>query len=362
MPFYYDEKFTRQSIPTAKKVGLVIPENCRAKDSLPSNVKTAVEIAGPPTIPPHSFAFHYIDYPVDDSTLEDNVLINDGIYEFSVRDALIQTFDLQTFSDDEFSWSFATTDQLIVLAALDIGNSFDVKFNSPFEHVSHILKYHFPSGVKSSGYGKYPIHVTVDSIRPDGFRVVSCYESGSDRVQSRLPFFFGFRVFGFRGGHDDILIWRQFLSEAVIHALHKQWGMALIYTAFGLESFIDQKLINALSPAKLSQDYIDHMLRVGEKRSEFHALFNTRMTKKDINKYYENVNKKVFKPRNDIAHGKRNTNTVTPEEYIDSVKCMVSFIWDLDKQSRKYLLPVMHQLSPESLIDDDIKESCKSSN
>lgn len=359
MPFHFEEKFSRQAIPSVKKVGLVIPDNCKVKDSLPNNIKSLVGAIGQPTNPPHTFAFHYIDYPIDNDILEDNVLIDNGIYEFSMRDALIQTFDLQAFSNDEFCWSFATSDQLIVLTALDVGNSFDVKFDTRFEKVSYILKYHFPSGVENSGYGKYPIHVTVDSIRPDGFRVVSCYEPDSDRARSMLPFFFGFRVFGFRGRHDDIPIWRQFLSEAVIQALHKQWGIALIYTAFGLESFIDHKLIEALAPAKLSQDYIDHMLRVGEKRNEFYALFHSHMSKKEINKYYDKVNASVFKPRNEIAHGIRNTNTVSQDQYIESIKCVISFIWDLDKKSRMHLLPVMHQLSPESLIDNDIKESCK---
>ncbi|HLA37687.1 MAG TPA: hypothetical protein VJZ02_04385 [Candidatus Brocadiales bacterium] len=355
MPF--EEEFTRQAIPTVKGVGLVIPENCRVKDSLSETTKTVVKAIGQPTALPHKVSFHYIDYPVDDSILEDKVLIDNGIYEFYVKDAIVQTFDLQTFSNDEFCWSFATTDQLIVLAALNVGNSFDVKFNSPFKQVSHILKYHFPSGVENSGYGEYPIHVTVDSIRPDGFRVVSCYEPGSARAQSRLAFFFGFRIFGFRQGQDDIPLWRQFLSEAVIHALHERWGIALICTAFGLESFIDQMLINALSPSELSQDYIDHILRVGEKRYEFHALFKKR--KDNINKYYEEVNALVFKARNDIAHGKKNINTVTQNECITSVKTMVSFIWDCDKKSRKYLLSVLHMQSPESLIDDDIKKSCK---
>lgn len=229
MPFHFEQKFSRQAIPTVKKVGLVIPEDCTVKDDLPEHIKTVVSSTGRPTNPPHSYAFHYIVYPIDEGLLEDDVLIDNGIYEFSIREALIQTFDLQTFSDDEFCWSFAAPDQLIVLAALEVGNSFDVKFNRQFKKVSHILKYHFPSGVENSGYGQYPIHVTVDSIRPDGFRVVSCYEPGTDRAQSRLPFFFGFRVFGFRGNQNDTPIWRQFLSNAVIHALYKRWGTALIY-------------------------------------------------------------------------------------------------------------------------------------
>ena len=104
------------------------------------------------------------------------------------------------------------------------------------------------------------------------------------------------------------------------------------------------------------------MLRVGEKLNEFYALLHSHMSRKEINKYYDKVNASVFKLRNEIAHGIRNTSTVSQSQYIEAIKCVISFMWNIDKKARKYLLPVMHQRSPESLIDYDIKKSCSMEN
>ena len=89
-----------------------------------------MESLPPPTRPLHTFRFHYIDFPFESDIFEDGYKVNDGIYEFSLKDALIGVFDLQAFNDDEFCWSFATTDQTVVLAALKIGETFDVKLRN----------------------------------------------------------------------------------------------------------------------------------------------------------------------------------------------------------------------------------------
>jgi len=286
-------------------------------------------------------------------------MIDDGIYEFAVKDAVLAVYDLQAFENDEFCWSFATTDQTVVLAALKIGETFDVKIKRPFRRVSHISRSHFSPGVPDSGYGKFPIHICNNDPRKDWFRITTSYEPGSERTESRLPFFFGFKLFGFRN-QDRRPMWRKFLSDAVIFAQNGDWGTGLMYVAFSLESFIDMLLIRAYKPSKFPVVYEDHLLRVGEKREELHALCHTILGRKDINKLYDLLNTNIFTLRNSIAHGRKNSEDITSDQYVLSIKTAVKFIWDLDNSSRKLLIPVMHLCDPSSLINHTLINNCGS--
>lgn len=356
MPIKFQPKFTRQIVPNLRKGALVVPSNALPIKSLSPKV---THIAGTlrPTVPPASFSFHYVDYPFKKDLFDDGKLIDNRIYEFSVKDAVLAVYDLQAFQDNEFCWSFATTDQTIVLAALKIGDTFDVKIKRPFRRVLHISRSHFPPGVPDSGYGKFPIHISNDVPRNEWFRITTSYEPDSKRTESRLPFFFGFRLYGFRR-QDKRPMWRKFLSDAVIFAQNGDWGTGLMHIAFSLESFIDMQLIRALKPSKFPYVYEDHLLRVGEKREELHALWHRKLSKKEINKMYENLNKNIFTPRNNIAHGRKNSEDISPSEYVQSIKTAVEFIWDLDKESRKHLVPLMYLTNPESLIDQTLIKYC----
>jgi hypothetical protein len=358
MPIKYQSRFTRQVIPKLRKGGLVIPSNATPLGSLPPKV---ARIAGtsPPTTPPTSFSFHYVDYPFIKDLFDDGKIINNGIYEFTVKDAVMGVYDLQAFENDEFCWSFATTDQTIILAALKIGETFDVKIKRPYKRILHISRYHFPPGVPDSGYGRFPIHITTDTPRNEWFRITTSYEPESQRTESRLPFFFGFRLFGFRR-QDKRPMWRKFLSDAVIFAQNGDWGTGLMHVAFSLESFIDMLLIRAYKPSKFPDIYEDHLLRVGERREELHALWHYKLGKKEINKLYDVLNKNIFTPRNNIAHGRKNSEDINSNEYVQSIKTAIEFIWDLDRSSRKYLVPVMHLHDPSSLINQSLIKNCGS--
>lgn len=359
MPVKFEPRFTRQAIPKIRKGGLVVPGNAQTWDGLPTNVATLVGSHPPPTMPPHSFTFHYIDYPFRTGIFEDAFKINNGIYEFLFKDALIGVYDLQSFQDDEFCWSFATTDQTVVLAAFNVGETFDVKLKKPFKKILHISKYHFSPGVPNSGYGQFPIHVSVDEHRPDWFRITTAYEPGAKKSDSRLPFFFGFKIYGFRN-EDNRPIWRKFLSDAAIYAQSRDWGTALVHVAFALESFIDTKLMCIYKKSDLPDSYQNHLLRVGEKREEFHALLHRRMTKNEINNLYEKTNKAIFQLRNNIAHGKASRESISPHQYVTGIKMAAEFIWDLDMNARPQLVPIMHQLDPSSLIDQQLIKNCGS--
>lgn len=357
MPVKFEPKYTRQAIPKIRKGGLVVPGNAKLCNGLSTNVTTLFGSLPPPTEPPHSFSFHYIDYPFRTGIFEDGCKINNGIYEFLLKDALIGVYDLHSFKDNEFCWSFATTDQTVVLAALNIGETFDLKLKKPFKKILHISKYHFPSGVPNSGYGRFPIHVSVDEPRSDRFRITTSYEPGAKKSDSRLPFFFGFKIYGFRN-EDNRPIWRKFLSDSVIYAQSRDWGIALVHVAFALESFIDSKLICLYKKSSFPDSYQNHLLRVGDKREEFHALLHKRMEKKEINKLYYKTDKAIFKRRNDIAHGKESRESISPEQYVTGIKMAAKLIWDLDKNARPHLVPIMHQLDPSSLIDQQLINNC----
>lgn len=360
MPVKFEPRFTRQAIPKTRKGGLVVPGNAQLCPALPTNVATLVGSQPPPTVPPHSFRFHYIDYPFPRDIFDDGYQINDGIYEFLLKDALIGVYDLHSFQDDEFCWSFATTDQTVILAALNVGETFDVKLKKPFKKILHVSKYHFPPGVPNSGYGRYPIHVSVDEPRADWFRITTSYEPGTSKSDSRLPFFFGFKLYGFRN-EDNRPMWRKFLSDAAIYAQSKDWGTALIHVAFALESFVDTALISIFfEKSDFGESYQNHLLRVGEKREEFQALLHRRMTKSEINKRYDKVNDSIFKLRNNIAHGKESRESISPDQYVNAIKMAAELIWDLDKSSRKHLVPIMHQLDPSNLIDQQLIKNCGS--
>jgi hypothetical protein len=326
---------------------------------LDPRVASFAKSLSPPTQPRHTFQFYYIDYPFDMSVFQDGATLNNGVYSFSVRDAVLGIYDLQAFSDDEFCWSYATTHQTVVLAALKIGETFDVRFDDPFERILHISRSHFPPGVPESGYGKYAVHLSNDDPRNEGFRIITAFEPQSEKTESRLPFFFGFRVFGFKEGEVNWPTWRRFLAEATLYARRKYWGMALINVSFALESFIDVRLLEKLSKSDLPTVYEDHLLRVGEKREEFHVVWDGLKSPKDINKYYNRINKGVFKIRNSIAHGRVSSESVSASEFVEAIKLAAEFVWDCDHDSRPQLVPIMHLMAAEQLIDEEIQSACQ---
>lgn len=358
MPIKFQPRFTRQVIPKLRKGGLVVPQNATPLKTLSANAKQLAKTMQP-TIPPVTFSFHYVDYPFEKDLFDNGKVINNGIYEFAVKDAVLGVYDLQTFSDSEFCWSLATTDQTIVLAALKIGETFDVKIKRPFKRVLHISRFHFPPGIAGSGYEQYKIHISNDIPRKEWFRITTSYEPESERTESRLPFFFGFKLFGFRR-QDKRPLWRKFLSNAVIFAQKGDWGTGLLHVAFSLEAFIDMLLLRAFRPSKLPARYEDYLLRVGNRQEELHALCHKKLGKKEIDRLNEELNKNIFTIRNHIAHGRKNSEDITSDEYVKSVKTAVKFIWDWDKSSRQHLVPLMRPYDISSLIDQTLIKNCGS--
>ncbi|MDQ2881396.1 MAG: hypothetical protein M3Y48_09200 [Actinomycetota bacterium] len=317
--------------------------------------------ADPPSEPPNRFSFHYVGSPIEGSLLEDRAAIDSGVYEFSVRDAVLGVFDLPVFENQEFYWSFSSDCWVDILVAAKIGETLDIVLERPFKDVFYVRKYHFPSGVPDCGYGEYAVHLTIDSLRPEWFRVVSSFEPQSKRTSSRLPFFFGFRVYGRPTTGPGYPIWRELLGDAVRQALHSRWQHALLYMAFALEAFIDKRLAERLRLSNVGEAYIDHILQLGERKRELHALneFGPRLSKGQVNRTAERLNSDVFKQRNQVAHAKT-LDEGTPEQFAQALKTAVAFIWDWDADARHLLVPVLPVNSFESMIDEQLIADCQS--
>jgi hypothetical protein len=338
----------------------VIPATAELSPALSGDARRITEALGPPTAEPGKFSFHYVAWPADQSLLTDQAVIDTGIYTFKVKDAVVGVFDLARWAHDEFSWSFSTNAQRDVLAALRIGQTFDVQFAEPLEEAFHVLRYHFPSGVPNSGYGEYAVHLGVDPARPDGLRIVSSFEPQSKRTESRLPFFFGFRVFGTASGSEPPPVWRELLAAAVRQAAHQRWAHCLLYTAFSLESFIDRQLADRLQAANLGEDYIDHVLQVGERAAELSALnyAKGRVSESAVKKLAHRLNTNVFTPRNRVAHGRLADRDIGAAQAVTALKTAVEFMWDWDDTSRSLLLAPMRGSSFEAMIDDALLDAC----
>lgn len=367
MPRTIDPRFLRQRITTPNRIGLVIPDNATMKPELEERFNAAKEYfsnlsgidPGEPT--GISYSYHYIDYPPDEALFADGATIDTGIYEFTVRDAIIGVFDQPAFEGNDFYWSFPTTSQVDVLAALRIGETFDVDFEEELEEAYHVVRYHFPSGVPDSGYGEYAVHLGIDPLSRQGFRVVSAYEPQSKRTNSRLPFFFGFRVFGKSKEDQGYPVWRELLGQAVREILFGRWHYSLLYTAFSLESFIDKRLADMLDKSGVGDVYIEHALRVGEKESELHALNapENRFSKSKVQSTYKKLNKHIFKHRNNLAHGRVPGTDITEEIAVQAIRTAVEFVWDWDRSARPLLLVQMSPGSFEAMIDDELIKSCQ---
>jgi len=222
-----------------------------------------------------------------------------------------------------------------------------------------VTQHHFPSGVSDSGYGEYAIHIATDALTPLGFRILSAYEPQSKRTNSRLPFFFGFRVFGRAKGDVEFPLWRELLGQALRQILFQRPGQALLYAAFSLESFIDHLLTNKLKGSGVGEVYTDHILRVAERKYELHALDRAPgLSKGQIDRLYARLNESVFTPRNRLAHGKLKATEITTGMAIQAIKATAEFMWDWSLDARPWLLPHLKPYRFEDLIDNELLLAC----
>jgi len=357
-----DTTFTRQSVASKEEIGVVVPANAEMLPSISRQLDAAIrEGLVPESVKTRSgTSFHYLPVPFNNELLDNGARINTGVYEFAVRDSVIEVFDLVSFGFAEFCWAFSATTQLNVVAALKIGETLDVRFESPLQQAFHVSKYQFPPPLPDSGYGQYPVHVSIDGLSAEGFRVVSSYEPASKRTNSRLPFLFGFQVFGIGSTDQSFPVWRELLAEAVRQAMWRNWGLALMYAAFSLESLVDLLMSHRLRRADVGDAYIDHVLRVADRKHELHALNDGgRITVKEVNREYEQLNKRLFSPRNRLVHGRQVISSIEAEDAVAAIKTAVAFAWDWSHSARPYLLARMRPFDRSRLVDAELISACQ---
>jgi hypothetical protein len=332
--------FVRQSELLRHDVSLVIPQACQ---------------------PPSRFSFHYIPQDNIDRLLEDDAEIDTGFLTLKVSDGVLGLFETVSMSHNEFGWSFASSRVVDVLAAIRVGETLDIELERPFGEIYKITRSHFPPGIPDSGYGLFRVHICEDAVTPAGFRIVSSFEEGQVPTRSRLPFFFGFRVFGTDPNSASEPVWRTFLRLSILYCQDARWHLSVLHSAFCIESFIDALLKNKILLG-VAESYIEHILRVGDKRNEFNAinemLLKRKLTGKQVNRLYEDVNSRIFKKRNGLAHGGTLSQSITQADALDAIRCAVSLIWNFDPSSRSRLLIVTGSSGPQSMIDAELIDRC----
>lgn len=313
--------------------------------------------------PPFSMTYHHESLEEMMILLEDQKTVNAGIDNstFLVKDGVLGLFK-SLASMSESGWSFASSNVVDVLAAVRIGEVLDIQFDTPFSEVFNIERYHFPSGVPDSGYGQFRFHIKEDVVTSTGFKIISSFEVDQEPTSSRLPFFLGFRVYGRKLEEDIEPVWRSLLALSIRYCQEEKWHLSILHTAFSLESIIDILLTQHMQTSRFPQEYIDHILRIGEKRYELHALneiiLQSRLSKKEVNSLSESLNQSVFTKRNKVAHGLASGDSITREDAIDAIIKTVDFIWEFARNFRKDLLITTGARTFENMIDAELIESC----
>jgi hypothetical protein len=363
MPVRSETIFARQKVASKEQIGVVIPATAQMLPEVRRKLDAAIRsgLVPPAAESATSRSFHYLPVPFEIKLLADGARVNTGIYEFVMRDAVIEVFGLLSFTYDEFCWAFSSTQQIHVLAALRIGQTLDIRFEHPLERAYHVNRYHFPPPQSGSGYGQYAVHLSIDGLSGDGFRVVSSYEPQSQRSNSRLPFLFGFQVFGRQSADPPFPVWRELLAEAVRQAMWANWDLALMYATFSVESFIDILMSERLGAAQVGDSYIDHVLRVADRKHELHALNHrsARLSTKEVNRTYARLNEALFAPRNGLVHGRQLGSSIDSGAAVTAIKTAVTFAWDWDEGARPYLLARMRPLDHSSMVDAELLGACE---
>lgn len=316
--------------------------------------------------PPHQVRYHYIPYDEAITLLDDGALVSDGIFEFLFKEGVLGLFQLTIEGHNEHAWNFVSTQVIDVLVAVKIGEVSYISFKEPFKKIYNVQKYRFPSGVQESGYGRYRFHVSEDLVSGKGFKVMSSFETGEVGTKSRLPFFFGFRCFGQQAETPNEPVWKIFLLDAVKYSQQSQWHISVLHSAFALESFLDSLLNHHLQSCGIHDAYIEHVLRVGDRKEELHAInqmiLSDKYTKSKVESIYKNLNKKVFTIRNGLAHGRSELGSITRDVAHKALLCVTETIWDFSASERKHLLATTGPIQFEQMIDQELIQSCQLEN
>lgn len=349
MPFNFTDKFSRQLLLRKKQWTICIPGNAKL---LPPYDRYQPQ--------PSSENFRSYGYsdPISDTDLQNNEKIKLNSHEFDLIDSMPTLAEELVNPDSHACYEFASPNQMLVLAAVKIGETLDVKLQVQFDKVNHMQKYSIPPGIPDSGYGQYPVHICSELTDKKDLRIVSSFEENTTHTTSRLPFFYVFRIYG-QIAPNSIPPWRQLLSDSVIYAHKNDWGMGLLFLAIAFEEFLNSSLILRLENSGFDEAYINESLNKLNIYGKFHSVYSKVDNKKQVNRYYDTINKLLFQKRNKIAHAKSSTSTFERDEYLSALKECLTFIYQFSPNSRNLLFPVHYSEDMNDLIDEQLINDCK---
>lgn len=87
----------------------------------------------------------------------------------------------------------------------------------------------------------------------------------------------------------DEPVWRSLLGASIKYGAEENWHLSILHAAFALEAVIDM-LLHQHVPKGMPEKYIEHFLRVGEKKYELQApneiVLKTRFSKTQVDKLF----------------------------------------------------------------------------
>jgi hypothetical protein len=308
--------------------------------------------------PPNYLSFVY--FPIEDAEtlIKDGATVSCTTHTYLFKDGVLSALNQPPFSANDLLWAFTSSSERQGVVDLAIGEVEDIRFDEPFEEVYHvILQTRYPS-VWRPDHGTYKYHITVDFLRADGFKLITSYYQDSPRTEEEL-FIITWNAYGRMGGDPEPPVWRKMFANAMRHYLAGVWYLALLEAAFSLESFLDNLLRVELSAKGIPQDYVQHLLTRTGKPYKVDALRDIRdypsfQSPRTLDKWFKEVNEKVFTPRNALAHGKASSSSVTQEGAGEALRVVRETIWDWDINSRKWLLLVTRVPSSNEEFGEDV--------
>ena len=282
--------------------------------------------------------------------------VRGGQHTYAVRDGVLLALERSGNRGDEMLWGFVATAERQGLVDIRIGNTAEVIFSEPFDEVLAVTLSTLPFRTPRPDYGKYAVEWGVINLRPTGFSLVSSYRSQSLRTEDRA-FLVGWRAFGRMPSDPRPPIWREMLANAHRHLLEQRWHLALLETAFALESFIDSTATNELTSRNVPTSFIHEALREDDFRVTLRAVKEMRqypdLSGKAIDRLAGELKEEVFGPRNGVAHGSSPLHSITEAVARRGLSKVQRVIWDWAPELRMSLLLLERSRSLLDLRDCD---------
>ncbi|QDT36215.1 hypothetical protein [Stratiformator vulcanicus] len=367
MPSVIRSEFVRQWTP-ARRVELLVPRNAHPRDDLPkaiSRLELQAQIKNE-----NSFRPFYPKSQLTARELSGDETLSDGIYSFTLRDAVVETYEVRSLSLPGFEDHYIASCQRNVLAAIKVGEPLDIIFDDPLESPTSIQKHHFPARnpnapnarVRESGYGQFPIRIEALSLSDRGFSIISCFEDHYRTTTSRLPFFFGFAVAGTSTTEAQWPMWRTLLKRAMHEASRQRYAMAVLHATFAVESFIDETISQLLEVASLTEKFCEEIIVSTRLIAKIGQLINSvdrHYSQNQISRVQRKLQNHLFSPRNRIAHGRIDPHQISQSMATQAVKTAVEFVWDWSgEDGRRLLIPWSFETNFAAMIDAQLINAC----